>query len=444
VGISRRVSCLNQDALFLMVYRRTQVLTCKELMPFDKMTRSKMAMLRIANFLLRRLSASHHTVLCGKVMMFLAYSFPLYERSGVNLLGAFNEDNVTQVEDEEEFLQLIQADHSNPGKNTIDYTLYSRFWELQQFFVVKAEKGCLMDLENWEKFVHVANVVLQAFESNPFSKADLDREMVNHRKRSRSRSLSSIEIDSNTPSFVPTKFLSSSRLLSLQLSDPVLRRNVLCQFMILFHTISKSPLKTVSEKAREKDKSFGVQYLVKRVAELIKHTPPDGDSFFKDMGSILESESGWKTWKSNKCPNFERYPIHEEKMDGPPSKVPKPSSNIELWSNDFADWRNSFASRAANTTPVFPDFIKDMEIAMDPENCIEEDYHPKYDDVYCWRGFRLLSRDNLEVMEKVVDGSLEHACSSRVPSYKSENADKTDIVMADGTLDEPATKVSPS
>ena len=47
----------------------------------------KLAIVRISNGLLRRLSSTHHTEICGRVLMFTAWACPLDERSGVNLGG---------------------------------------------------------------------------------------------------------------------------------------------------------------------------------------------------------------------------------------------------------------------------------------------------------------------------------------------------------------------
>ena len=55
-------------------------------------------LLRICNELLRRLSRVLNTTFCGRIMIFLAKCFPLSDRSGVNLRGEFNVDNVTHIE----------------------------------------------------------------------------------------------------------------------------------------------------------------------------------------------------------------------------------------------------------------------------------------------------------------------------------------------------------
>ena len=69
--------------------------------------------LRLLNDLLRRLSKSTHTVLCGRILMFLANIFPIGERSGVNLRGEYNKENVTTFEDPEEVeADLVDEDMS--------------------------------------------------------------------------------------------------------------------------------------------------------------------------------------------------------------------------------------------------------------------------------------------------------------------------------------------
>ena len=57
--------------------------------------RARLALLRVSSGLLRRLSRMADTVMCGKVLLFLAFILPLSERSGVNVTGGFNTDKVT-------------------------------------------------------------------------------------------------------------------------------------------------------------------------------------------------------------------------------------------------------------------------------------------------------------------------------------------------------------
>ena len=58
-----------------------------------------LAILRACNELLRRLSRAEDTVFCGRVFIFLFQSFPLGDRSSVNLRGEYHVDNVTAYDE---------------------------------------------------------------------------------------------------------------------------------------------------------------------------------------------------------------------------------------------------------------------------------------------------------------------------------------------------------
>lgn len=55
--------------------------------------------LRSCNELLRRLSRAEDTVFCGRVFIFLFQSFPLGDKSAVNLRGEYHTENVTTFDD---------------------------------------------------------------------------------------------------------------------------------------------------------------------------------------------------------------------------------------------------------------------------------------------------------------------------------------------------------
>lgn len=75
----------------------------------NKTQRNSMALLRFSTGLMRRLS-SVQSVLFGRLLLTLAYIFPLTDKSGVNLLGAFNTANATSFEgDEQEQILLAEA-----------------------------------------------------------------------------------------------------------------------------------------------------------------------------------------------------------------------------------------------------------------------------------------------------------------------------------------------
>jgi THO complex subunit 1 len=87
----------NTERLFAYLETRMDRLT-EGMMPGKG---KALVILRTLNDLLRRLSKSTHTVFCGRILLFLASIFPLGERSGVNLRGEFNKENITYFEPEE-------------------------------------------------------------------------------------------------------------------------------------------------------------------------------------------------------------------------------------------------------------------------------------------------------------------------------------------------------
>lgn len=74
-----------------------------------KHQKSKLTLIRSCNELLRRLSKSKNTNFRGRVLMFMAYTFPLAERSGVNLKGTTAVSSV-EVEPENASEDVMNVD----------------------------------------------------------------------------------------------------------------------------------------------------------------------------------------------------------------------------------------------------------------------------------------------------------------------------------------------
>lgn len=459
------------ETIWSQLEARRQVLTSARILTSN--IYPKMALMRICNYLLHRLSQSCNTEFCGRVQMFVASAMPLADRSGVNLIGEYNDQNVTDIETEADFDKGVTQQQQQHGGQTMDakqvigeqkagetainYPLYFKFWQLQEYFVSRPDKapaGCASSVSNWTQFTETADVVLASFEAKPFSQADLERERAIKRKGeaqqstsagTKRRRLSDAGVDEDVD-FFPAKYLTSSRLLKLQLSDPSLRRHVLVQFAFFSNSIKqmyrdshasagkgqKGRLGPAVMKKIMSDGKLGLAALDRRVTQLLKATPPDGPSFVQGLQQILAREDKWYKWKVvDRCKNYERAPDPEGnddmEVDGEPSsgdKIAKAKENAlaskerqlqasskqmrGLWrSFELKSWKDTLSKPVS--IPPFDEFIENMKIAIDPENGIEDDYHPRLDDVYCWRGFRLLSRANLNLMASVTDGSLENA-----------------------------------
>ncbi|KAI8841324.1 THO complex subunit 1 transcription elongation factor-domain-containing protein [Chytridium lagenaria] len=86
----------------------------------DPMKGKGLVLLRFCNELLRRLSKTKNTVFCGRILIFLTSIYPLTERSGVNLRGDFNLDNVTLYENYEDTRNVKPLISPAPGCYSIN------------------------------------------------------------------------------------------------------------------------------------------------------------------------------------------------------------------------------------------------------------------------------------------------------------------------------------
>ncbi|POM72481.1 THO complex subunit, partial [Phytophthora palmivora] len=87
----------------LLESRKDQLTTPDFIAEKGRTTKASLCLLRMCNALLRRLSKTHNSVFCGKILVFLSFTFALSERSAVNLTGKANVTNVTVFEDEDAF-----------------------------------------------------------------------------------------------------------------------------------------------------------------------------------------------------------------------------------------------------------------------------------------------------------------------------------------------------
>lgn len=229
-----------------------------------------LVILRSCNELLRRLSRAEDTVFCGRVFIFLFQSFPLGDKSAVNLRGEYHTENVTtfdeitksaaeEKKDDEEDIEMsdqkepedqqptekdtqqssgeqdspktpkvVVSDNTNdkkkPEKKKVDLdTLYPMFWGLQAYF---SSPTRMFDPQHFASFKEGLEGTLFAFKNintdleNPTtsrSAEDLRKSM------KRKRSSDDPEIAS---SFNP-KYLTSRDLFDLEVCVYD-RRNVDC------------------------------------------------------------------------------------------------------------------------------------------------------------------------------------------------------------------------
>ncbi|KAL0680775.1 hypothetical protein Bca4012_047622 [Brassica carinata] len=340
--------------------------------------RGKLVMLRTCNQLLRRLSKANDVVFCGRILMFLAHFFPLSERSAVNIKGVFNTSNETKYE-------------KDPPKGiSVDFNFYKTFWSLQEYFCNPASLTTAST--KWQKFSSSLAVVLNTFDAQPLSEEEGEA--------------NSLEEEAATFNI---KYLTSSKLMGLELKDSSFRRHILLQCLILFDYLrapGKNDKDLPSETMKEELKSCE-----DRVKKLLEITPPKGKEFLRAVEHILEREKNWVWWKRDGCPPFEKQPIENKSAIAGQKRRRQRwrLGNIEL--SQLWRWaeQNPNAEKDAQRvkTPDIADYWKPLAEDMDPSAGIEDAYHHKNNRVYCWKGLRFAARQDLEGFSRFTDLGIE-------------------------------------
>ncbi|XP_077220364.1 nuclear matrix protein-like protein isoform X2 [Tasmannia lanceolata] len=341
--------------------------------------RGKLVMLRTCNQLLRRLSKANDVVFCGRILMFLAHFFPLSERSAVNIKGVFNTPNETKYEKDA------------PYGISVDFNFYKTFWSLQEHFCNPA--STTLAPTKWQKFATNLMVVLDTFEAQPLSDGDGN---ANNLEEEESAAFS-------------IKYLTSSKLMGLELRDPGFRRHILVQCLIMFDYL-KAPGKNEKDGPSEIMKEE-IKSLEERVKRLLEMIPPKGKEFLHSIEHILEREKNWVWWKRDGCPAFEKQAT-ERKIGQDGARKRKPRWRMgnkelsQLWK--WADQNpNSLTDSQRVRTPSIMEYWKPLAEDMDVSSGIEAAYHHKNNRVYCWKGLRFSARQDLEGFSRFTDHGIE-------------------------------------
>ncbi|KAK5064378.1 hypothetical protein LTR84_000211 [Exophiala bonariae] len=243
-------------------------------------------LLRLCNDLLRRLSRAEDTVFCGRVFIFLFQSFPLGDKSSVNLRGEFHVENATTFDPSpkksEHAIKPMELDSTDAQSHTPQATsgaqtpasqsqsqdpdqksttargtpvprlakssdpkdsldaalpppdldsLYPKFWTLQSFF---SSPTRLFEPSNMSTFKDGIEQTIACFKSvaqsstSTSNPSDIKRGL--KRKRTSEMDITSSTIPSTT--FNP-KYLTNRDLFDLEVHDTAFRRHVLVQALIM-------------------------------------------------------------------------------------------------------------------------------------------------------------------------------------------------------------------
>ncbi|KAM9387243.1 THO complex subunit 1 isoform 2-T2 [Phaethornis superciliosus] len=375
-------------------------------------------LLRMCNDLLRRLSKSQNTVFCGRIQLFLARLFPLSEKSGLNLQSQFNLENVTvfntnehestlgqkHTEEREEGMDVEEGEMGDDEAPTscsipIDYNLYRKFWSLQDYF--RNPVQCYEKV-SWKTFLKYSEEVLAVFKSYKLDDTQASRKKLE-------------ELKTGGEHVYFAKFLTSEKLMDLQLSDSNFRRHILLQYLILFQYLKGQVKFKSSNYVLTDEQSLWIEDTTKAVYQLLSENPPDGERFSKMVEHILNTEENWNSWKNEGCPSFVKERSQPEFQLGPPDskpmrparKRPAPEDFLgkgsnkkilmgneeltRLW-NLCPDNMEACKSESREYMPTLEEFFEEAIEQADPENMVENKYKAVNNSNYGWRALRLLAR----------------------------------------------------
>ncbi|RDA87489.1 hypothetical protein CP532_1646 [Ophiocordyceps camponoti-leonardi (nom. inval.)] len=300
-----------------------------------------LVILRSCNELLRRLSRAEDTAFCGRVFIFMFQSFPLGDRSSVNLRGEFHAENVTTYEASAPTAEGSKMDldsqetptdstdvkaatktatlGANKAQKAFDPdSLYVSFWSLQESF---SQPLKLFDPEHLARFKSNLEATVKAFQATHNNDGPHSSKSTDGAKRDMRRKKEEDAADDGPETFNP-KYLTSRDLFELQISDLSLRRHVLVQALIIIDfIISLSPAGkeklaggSASNKAVMYNDGFNEEMIKwandmkATISDYLKRGS-DGPYFYRMVETVLARDKNWVSWKMASCPPIQREPV---------------------------------------------------------------------------------------------------------------------------------------
>lgn len=384
----------------------------------------KNLVLRMCNDLLKRLSRTVDTSFCGRILVLLARALPLCEKSGLNLVSHFNVDNVTKFdlvestvdsevnEDGEE----METGEIKEGRDIpVDFALYAKFWQLQTFF--SSPNNCY-DRSKWNTFQQNTNDVLNVLTSHKLG-GSTQADDQSRRKRQHDGAPSSAPADVTSSSASAllnstrdgdtveknaffAKYVTSQKLLQLQLNDSQFRRYFLVQCLVLYqYLVSDVKFKDKSYTLNDEQLRFIIES-TEKCYRLLRDTHPKGSHFADSVKKILQREKEWSEWKNKGCADYTLL-IDKEKMcpiARRPRNTYKPTEIdlgspvlTNLWKID-PDMLDACQDSKRKFAPSMVDFLQNPLLELDPEQMVEDQYMSVNNESFQWRASRMLMHES--------------------------------------------------
>lgn len=367
--------------------------------------------LRLCNDLIRRCSKSLNTLFCGRIQIVLAKIFPISERSGLNLQSQFNSENITEYSTESENTDtLMDSDNKE-----ITFLFYRTLWSIQDYF---RNPNQISNDTNWKKMEDTVNEICRIFENYKHE--------------------GSCQVSNEEAYFA--KFLTSERLLTLQISDSNFRRHILVQILTLFQYLTADVKFKPNKLVLSEPRKSWIRDTTSKIYAILSETPQDGQTFVKHVKSILKYEEKWSKWKNEGCPSLAKLPdktvtAKQKNLKRNVKVMDLTSDKFDLGNQTLTDlWNISPDNLAAcqdSTRKFTPETFKFFEEAieqLEPESGVEKEYYLTNETAFVWRSLRLLARQSVPYFQHIqntknltLTDNLQNIITLIGKEYKKEN-----------------------
>ncbi|KAK3989470.1 THO complex subunit 1 transcription elongation factor-domain-containing protein [Cladorrhinum sp. PSN332] len=298
----------------------------------------KLVILRACNELARRLSRHLDPAFAGRILIFMFQSFPLGDKSAVNLRGEYHVENVTTYDqgpppksEEDADKMDVDMDVGTPngsrrGKsNGVEEdrkpldpdALYPIFWALQESF---NQPKRLFESSNFASFKTGIETTMTAFlaikDEQPRNRERQEKQiedLANSLKRKR------VDGEGTLANGFNAKYLTSRDLFKLEISDLAFRRNILIQVLIIMDfllALSPAAKKKLAQiENPNKSAIYPDQQLSEEDFEWVTKTKDsimtylkqgfEGPYFVRLLETVLARDKNWVWWKVESCPPIE-------------------------------------------------------------------------------------------------------------------------------------------
>lgn len=423
----------------------------------------QLIILRCCNELLRRLSRAEDIVFCGRVFIFLFQSFPLGDKSSVNLRGEYHVENVTIFDGDhkksEGAIQPMELDSKavgpadsseagtpaasgaetsesqpsakstskpsqagvGPSQADVD-ALYPQFWALQTYCSAPTR---LFDPSNLRLFKDGIAATMACFQQMGAHAAPSHRPDESRRGVKRKRSDTGGEIAST---FNP-KYLTNRDLFDLELHDIAFRRHILVQILILLDFLlsltpgAKAKLADLTNKSvlypytlSAEDTEWATSTKAAIASYLQQGSSNEGKFYYRMVDTVLSRDKNWVRWKAENCPPIDRPSVDvQQYLDAQkaleklcikkPSPTPPGASDLEFLSE--AAPIESLKDPSRYTVPTMRKFYEDIvKIELDQDFAVDDEEKRTLAEAKertLWRALRA-SQHRFTLCEKIENG----------------------------------------